>query len=190
MEQNNLADGAPEERDAHNKKLERFQATHSVLPEQIHVLLETRSLAAFDALIASTRQAMKESWTTHGLKFAMGSFFVGNGAIMDTVNKQSHRIKAVNGKFHTEHGLPAFRCLPIATACRNARRDRSVSQQRGAADHPGTFRHFEILHRPGEPGTRDPHRLKRRGERQEQGSPDADPEPAARRQAEAGHASR
>jgi hypothetical protein len=99
-----------EERDAYNKKLESFQATRAVLSEQIRLLLETLSLAAFDALIARTRRDMKESWTTRGLKVGMASFFNGASEIMEKVSKQAHQIKglveAVYGKFHTEHGLP------------------------------------------------------------------------------------
>jgi uncharacterized protein YlxW (UPF0749 family) len=102
-----------EERDAYNKKLESFQATRAVLSEQIRLLLETLSLAAFDALIARTRRDMKESWTTRGLKVGMASFFNGAGEIMEKVGKQARQIKglveAVYGKFHTEHGLPKIK---------------------------------------------------------------------------------
>jgi hypothetical protein len=98
------------ERDAYDKKLQSFQSTRAVLSEQIRILLETLSLPAFDALITKTRQDMKESWTTHGLKVGMASFFDGAGEIMEKVSKQAHQIKglieAVYGKFHTEYGLP------------------------------------------------------------------------------------
>jgi len=107
-----------EERDTYEKQLGSFQTTRAVLSEQIRILLETLSLAAFDTLIARTRQAMKESWTTHGLKAGMASFFDGAGEIMDKVNKQSHQIKglieAVYGKFHTEHGLPKIKPAGIS----------------------------------------------------------------------------
>jgi hypothetical protein len=102
-----------EERDAYGKKLESFQATRAVLSEQIRMLLDTLSLAAFDALIAKTRQDMKGSWTTHGLKVGMASFFDGAGEIMEKVGKQAHQIKglieAVYGKFHAEHNLPKIK---------------------------------------------------------------------------------
>jgi hypothetical protein len=109
------------ERDAYDKKLQSFQSTRAVLSEQIRILLETLSLPAFDALIAKTRQDMKESWTTHGLKVGMASFFDGAGEIMEKVSKQAHQIKglieAVYGKFHSEYGLPkvkpaSFSLLP------------------------------------------------------------------------------
>ena len=107
-----------EERDAYEKKLESFQATRAVLSEQLRLLLETLSLAAFDALIAKTRQDMKESWTTHGLKVGMAGFFDGAGEIMEKVSKQAHQIKglveAVYGKFHAEHGLPKIKPAGIS----------------------------------------------------------------------------
>lgn len=102
-----------EERDAYSKKLERFQTTRVVLSEQIRILLDSLSLAAFDTLIGTTRQDMKGSWTTHGLKIGMASFFDGAGAIMEKVSRQTNQIKglieAVYGKFHTEHGLPIIK---------------------------------------------------------------------------------
>jgi hypothetical protein len=102
-----------EEKDTYDKKLESFQATRAVLSEQIRMLLDTLSIPAFDALIARTRQEMKGSWTTHGLKVGMASFFLGSGEVMEKVNKQAHQIKglleAVYHKFHTEHGLPKLK---------------------------------------------------------------------------------
>jgi len=107
-----------EERDAYNKKLERFQTTRATLSEQIRILLDTLSLSAFDALIARTRQDMKGAWTTHGLKVGMAGFFEGASEIMEKVNKQTHQIKglieAVYGKFHTEHGLPMIKPASIS----------------------------------------------------------------------------
>jgi len=110
-----------EEKGAYEKKLDSFQATRAFLSEQIRQLLEGLSIPAFDALIAQTRKDMKESWTTHGLKVGMASFFNGATETMEKVNKQSHQIKgmleAAYHKFHTEHGLPkmkpaAFSLLP------------------------------------------------------------------------------
>jgi len=102
-----------EEKDTYDKKLESFQSTRAVLSEQIRLLLDTLSIPAFDALIDRTRQEMKGSWTTHGLKVGMASFFQGAGEVMEKVNKQAHQIKglleAVYHKFHAEHGLPRLK---------------------------------------------------------------------------------
>jgi len=102
-----------EEKETYDKRLESFQTTRAVLSEQIRLLLETLSIPAIDALIARTRQDMKESWTTHGLKVGMSSFFNGASEIMDKINKQANQIKnlleAVYQKFHIEHGLPKIK---------------------------------------------------------------------------------
>lgn len=102
-----------EEKSAYDKKLESFQSTRAVLSEQIRQLLDGLGVATIDALIARARQDMKESWTTHGLKVGMASFFAGANDVMEKANKQAHQIKglldAVYNKFHTEHGLPKFK---------------------------------------------------------------------------------
>ncbi len=107
-----------EEKGAYDKRLESFQATRAFLSEQVRQLLDNLSIPAFDALIAKTRQDMKESWTTHGLKVGMASFFTGATGIMEKVNKQSHQIKgmleAAYQKFHTEHGLPKMKPAPFS----------------------------------------------------------------------------
>jgi len=107
-----------EEKDAYDKRVESFQTTRAVLSEQIRLLLETLSIPAIDALIAHTRQDMKGSWTTHGLKVGMGSFFKGASEIMEKVNKQANQIKglleAVYQKFHLEHGLPKIKPAPFS----------------------------------------------------------------------------
>jgi len=107
-----------EEKSAYDKKLESFQASRAFLSQQIKLLLESLSIPAFDALIAQTRQDMKESWTTHGLKVGMSSFFHGATETMEKVNKQTHQIKGMlesaYQKFHTEHGLPKMKPAPFS----------------------------------------------------------------------------
>jgi prefoldin subunit 5 len=106
------------EKAAYDKKLESFQSTRAVLNEQIRQLLDTLSIAAFDALINKTRQDMKESWTTHGLQVGMASFFKGAVETMERVNKHSHQFKglieAAYQKFHAEHGLPKLKPQPFS----------------------------------------------------------------------------
>ena len=107
-----------DEKSAYDKKLQQFQSTRAVLAEQVRQLLDALSMPAFDALITNTRRDMKESWTTHGLKVGMASFFSGGAEIMEKVNRQSRQIKslldAVYQKFHTEHGLPKLRPQPFS----------------------------------------------------------------------------
>lgn len=107
-----------EEKEIYDKKLESFQSTRAVLSEQIRLLLDSLSIPAVDALINHTRRDMKDSWTTHGLKVGMASFFNGAGEIMEKVNRQANQIKglleAVYNKFHTEHGLPRLKPAPFS----------------------------------------------------------------------------
>jgi hypothetical protein len=101
------------EKEAYDKTLGSFQTTRQVLSDQIKILLEYLSMANFDRLIDKTRKEMQESWTTHGLKAGMATFFQGATETMDKVNKQSQQIKglveAIYTKFHTEHGLAKIR---------------------------------------------------------------------------------
>jgi len=98
-----------QEKDAYDKKLDSFQATQAVLTEQIHILLNHLSMNGFDELINKTRREMKDSWTTHGLRDGMVTFFKGATDTMSKVNKQALQIKglvdAIYHKFHAEHGL-------------------------------------------------------------------------------------
>ncbi len=98
-----------EEKLAYDKTLQSFQATRAVLNDQIKILLEYLSIAAFDGLMNEAREKMKDSWTTHGLRVGMRTLFDGVLAAMERANKQSQQIRnliqAVYTKFHTDHGL-------------------------------------------------------------------------------------
>lgn len=97
------------EQAAYNKKIEAFDAAKVKLKEQMRILATHLSLKAFDKLIATTRRDMHESWTTHGLKIGMKTFFDGAVETMQEVNKQAHAIKemveSIYNKFQVEHGL-------------------------------------------------------------------------------------
>jgi len=104
-----LATRIKEEKDAYDRKLESFQSTRSVLSEQVKILLEYLSMESFDRLIGKTRQDMQDSWTTHGLKVGITSFFRGAAETMEKVNKQTHQIKglveAIYNRFDADHGV-------------------------------------------------------------------------------------
>jgi predicted GTPase len=104
-----LIDHMRSERAAYDKTLASFQATRAVLSEQTRVLLDYLSVEAFDALMARTRTAMKESWTTHGLKAGMKTLFDGATETMEKANRQAQQIvglvNAIYNKFHADHGL-------------------------------------------------------------------------------------
>ncbi|MDH5648915.1 MAG: dynamin family protein [Gammaproteobacteria bacterium] len=94
---------------SYDKKVKSFDNSQVKLKEQMRILATHLSLKAFDKLIATTRRDMHESWTTHGLKIGMKTFFDGAVETMQEVNKQAHAIKEmVEGIYHqfqVEHGL-------------------------------------------------------------------------------------
>ena len=101
------------EKEAYDKTLTNFHATQTFLSNQVDVLMNLLSMSSFDKLIDKTRQDMHDSWTTHGLKTGIDTFFHGASETMDSVNKQSHQIKdlleTAYNRFHTEHGLAKIR---------------------------------------------------------------------------------
>jgi Dynamin family len=112
-----------QEKAAYDKTLASFQTTRVVLNDQIKVMVDYLSMDAFDALIAKSRQDMKDSWTTHGLRVGMRVLFEGMVEAMDKANTQSQQIRglvqAIYNKFHTDHGLANIR--PASFALQNFR---------------------------------------------------------------------
>ncbi len=102
-----------EQKALYAKEVESFQVTHRMLMEQIKVLLTHLSVKSLDKLIAETRQEMKDSWTTHGMKQGMGTFFQGAANRMEKVSKETQQIRAlidtIYEKFHKDHGLARIR---------------------------------------------------------------------------------
>jgi len=98
-----------EEKQAYDKTLASFQATRMVLSDQVKILLDYLSMEAFDELMTKTRHAMKESWTTRGLRVGMKTLFDGALDAMEKANKQTQQIRglvqAVYNKFHQQHKL-------------------------------------------------------------------------------------
>ncbi len=94
---------------AYDRELENVESTRRVLERQIKTLLDCLSIEAFGKLIVNTRTDMKGSWTTHGLKAGMKTFFDGAMMTMETVNEETRRIKklvdAIYKHFRIEHGL-------------------------------------------------------------------------------------
>lgn len=100
---------ARDEQRAYEMKIENFNKAQVKLKEQVRTLAQPLSLKSFDRLISQTRKDMHESWTTHGLKIGMKTFFDGAVETMQEVNKQAHAIKEVvegiYNSFQVEHGL-------------------------------------------------------------------------------------
>ena len=97
------------EKQSYDKTLASFQSTRAVLSDQTKLLLDYLSVDSFDALIARTRNDMKESWTTHGLKVGMKTMFDGALETMEKAHAQAQQIRglvvAIYNKFHADHGL-------------------------------------------------------------------------------------
>jgi hypothetical protein len=109
----NLIARLRKEKNAYDHTLVHFQNSRAALAREIDILMGHLSMTSVDKLIEQTRGAMQDSWTTHGLKTGMETFFNGTGMSMERVNKQAHHVKqlleAAYCKFHTEHGLTKIR---------------------------------------------------------------------------------
>jgi dynamin family protein len=109
-----------EEKLSYDKTLVSFQQTRAMLSDHTKVLLDYLSVESFDELMAQTRKAMKESWTTHGLQVGMRTMFEGATQTMEKAHAQAQQIaglvQAIYNKFHTEHGLANLKPMPFSLA--------------------------------------------------------------------------
>lgn len=98
-----------EEQVSYYKDVESYQANKRLLAEQAQRLRSALSLTELDRLVADTRREMTESWTTHGLKIGMKTFFDGVSAKMNEVasitDQVNRLVTTVYRKFHQDHGL-------------------------------------------------------------------------------------
>ncbi|MBI3547068.1 MAG: dynamin family protein [Gammaproteobacteria bacterium] len=110
------------EKQKYDKELEGFQLTRALLSKQAQVLLSRLSMKSLDELIDKTRQEMNNTWTTHGLKKGMETFFNGTSERMDKVNREADEIRAaveaIYLRLHTQYGLakispPRLSLLPF-----------------------------------------------------------------------------
>ncbi|MCK9529268.1 MAG: dynamin family protein [Gammaproteobacteria bacterium] len=100
---------AREEQVAYFKNVESFQANKRILSEQSKKLLDLLSLSELDKLVSQTREAMSGSWTTHGMKLGMKTFFDGVEEKLREVGTYTEQLNrlvvTVYRKFHQEHGI-------------------------------------------------------------------------------------
>ncbi|HEX9802956.1 MAG TPA: dynamin family protein [Gammaproteobacteria bacterium] len=98
-----------EEQVAYHKNVESFNANKKILSEQSKKLLTMLSLSDLDKLVSRSRESMTGSWTTHGLKIGMKTFFDGVRSMLTEVDEYSDQlnrlITTVYHKFQAEHGL-------------------------------------------------------------------------------------
>jgi len=98
-----------EEQVAYHKNVESFNANKKILSEQSKKLLAMLSLTELDKLVSRSRESMTGTWTTHGLKGGMKTFFDGISAMLKEVDEYSDQLNrlvtTVYHKFQAEHGL-------------------------------------------------------------------------------------
>ncbi len=98
-----------EEQVAYHKNVESFNANRKLLSEQSKRLLALLSLSELDKLVSRSRDAMTGSWTTHGMKDGMRTFFDGISSMLKEVDEYSDQLNrlvtTVYHKFQSEHGL-------------------------------------------------------------------------------------
>jgi hypothetical protein len=97
------------EQAVYQKDVENFQTSRQVLKRQLIALSESLSLETMDNLIGKTREVMIDSWTTHGLKRGMKTFFDGSQETMVQVNWQVDKankiVESIYERFREEHGF-------------------------------------------------------------------------------------
>ncbi|HEY9148124.1 MAG TPA: dynamin family protein, partial [Gammaproteobacteria bacterium] len=98
-----------EEQVAYHRNVESFNANKKILSEQSKRLLSMLSLTELDKLVSRSRASMTGTWTTHGLKGGMKTFFDGISAMLKEVDEYSEQLNrlvtTVYHKFQSEHGL-------------------------------------------------------------------------------------
>lgn len=98
-----------EEQVAYHKNVESFNANKKILSEQSKKLLSMLSLTQLDKLVSRSRESMTGTWTTHGLKGGMKTFFDGISTMLKEVDEYSEQLNrlvtTVYHKFQSEHGL-------------------------------------------------------------------------------------
>ncbi len=99
-----------EQKIAHEKQVQNFNVTRRILSDQLRHMLTRMSLKQFDNLLIQTRDSMRDSWTTHGLRHNMSRFFTETRRTLDAVENEAEDIRdtveKIYARFHTECGLP------------------------------------------------------------------------------------
>lgn len=91
------------------ESVKNFQTSRRKLAMQAKVMFNTISLDTIDEMIQKTRQTMKGSWTTAGLKNGMAVFFDSARDAMQIAGRHSNQtykvVLSIYEKFEKEHGL-------------------------------------------------------------------------------------
>lgn len=107
---NDIVEKLHKHKDSYQKEVQTFHVTRRMLAEQVKAMLTELSMSRFDALVRDTRQTMSDSWTTQGLRDAMGTFFAGTSKHMSRVQDHANKIydlaAQIYKQFHETHNLP------------------------------------------------------------------------------------
>ncbi len=109
-----------EEQVAYHQNVESFQANKRILSERSEELKKLLDLKRLDNLVNKTREQMTGSWTTHGLKDGMKSFFNSAQGMLQEVDEYSKQLNrlvlTVYRKFQKEHGIENVEPVLYTTA--------------------------------------------------------------------------
>ncbi len=148
---NEMAERLRHQKRVYDQEVESFEVTRKMLSEQIRTLLSHMSMTSFDKLISETRQGMKESWTTAGLRRGMEIFFKGAASRMEKVNRETRQIRSlvesVYDKFHRDHGLAKMRPAAFSVLTFRSEMQRLYSEAEQFRNSPAmvmTEQHFVI----------------------------------------------
>ena len=107
------------QKEMYDAEVKSFQVTRRLLSDQIRQLTSLLSMTRFDELIARTRYAMHNSWTTPGMKQGMETFFGGTYEDLKQVEAKSEDIRRlvekIYDRFHGEFGLPIHKPVRFST---------------------------------------------------------------------------
>jgi len=97
------------ERARYDQEIARFMEIRKLLAAKAGALFENLGMPEFNRLTVTTRDSMKGSWTTHGLRSGIATFFKGISHLLEEVRNQSGAIQAdlnqVCERLHKEFGL-------------------------------------------------------------------------------------
>ncbi|MEP6677695.1 MAG: dynamin family protein [Betaproteobacteria bacterium] len=107
-----------QEKDLFERGLARYTALRNVFTQQTNGMFDTIGLSALRANAALTRERMKDSQFTKGVREAMGDFFAQIRSDFESASRQSVEIhdmmKAMYVRFANDHGLEPFMPPPFS----------------------------------------------------------------------------
>jgi hypothetical protein len=113
-----MMDRIREEKELFERGLARYTALRNVFTQQTNEIFDTIGLAALRANAARTRERMKESQFTKGVREAMGEFFAQIRGDLERASRQSVEVhdmmKAMYVRFANDHGLEPFMPPPFS----------------------------------------------------------------------------